>query len=62
MADKLDSERLRGFCDGRTDRQRDRRTDICNSRVAFVTEKFYLLEEDIMSFDVKVISEISCKE
>ena len=27
MADKLDSERLRGFCDGRTDRQTDRQTD-----------------------------------
>ena len=42
MADRLDSERLRGFCDRRTDRRTDRYTygqmDICNSRVAFVTE------------------------
>ena len=35
IADRLDSERLRGFCYGLTDGQ----TDICNSRVAFVTEK-----------------------
>ena len=35
MADRLDFERLRGFCDGWTDRQ----TDICDSRVAFATEK-----------------------
>ena len=34
IADRLDFERLRGFCDGWTDRQ----TDICYSRVAFVTE------------------------
>ena len=30
-----DSERLRGFDDSQTDRQ----TDICDSRVAFATEK-----------------------
>ena len=34
MADRLDSERLRGFCDGLMDVQ----TDICDSRVAFATE------------------------
>ena len=34
MADRLDSERLRGFRDGLTDGQ----TDICDSRVAFATE------------------------
>ena len=35
MGNRSNSERLRGFCDGWTDRQ----TDICNSRVAFATEK-----------------------
>ena len=34
MVDRSDSERLRGFCDRQTDRQ----TDICDSRVAFATE------------------------
>ena len=34
IADRLDSEMLRGFCDRRTDRQ----TDLCDSRVAFATE------------------------
>ena len=34
MADRLDSERLRGFDFRRT----DRRTDICDCRVAFATE------------------------
>ena len=38
MVDRLDSERLRGFCDRRTDVQTDGQTDICDSRVAFVTE------------------------
>ena len=28
----------RGFCDGLTDRLTDGQTDICDSRVAFVTE------------------------
>ena len=37
MVDRSDSERLRGFC--------DRRTDICNSRVAFATEKYRRLSE-----------------
>ena len=40
---------LRGFCDRQTDRwtdrwtdrQTDRQTDICDSRVAFATEKEY---------------------
>ena len=36
MADRPDSERLRGFCDRQTDRQ----TDICDCRVAFMTEKW----------------------
>ena len=27
------------FCNGQTDRQTDRQTDICDSRVAFATEK-----------------------
>ena len=35
MANRHDSERLRGFCDRLTDRQ----TDICDSRVTFETEK-----------------------
>ena len=39
MADKSDSERLRGF----DDRQTNELTDICNSRVAFATEKAFLL-------------------
>ena len=43
MADRLDSERLRGFDFRRTDRQTgrqtDRWTDICDCRVAFATEK-----------------------
>ena len=39
MADRLDSERLRGFDFRRT----DRRTDICDCRVAFATENEYLL-------------------
>ena len=34
MADRLDSERLRGFDFRKTDRQ----TDICDCRVAFATE------------------------
>ena len=46
MADRLDFERLRGFCDRRT----DRRTDICDSRVAFATEK-------LMSCRVKIATE-----
>ena len=41
MADRLDSELLRGFCDGRTDGQTDWQTDICDSRVAFATEKVW---------------------
>lgn len=39
MADRLDSERLRGFCNRQTDRWTDRQMDICNSKVAFATEK-----------------------
>ena len=39
MADRLDFERLRGFCDRQTDRQTDGQTDICDCRVAFATEK-----------------------
>ena len=39
MADRLDFERLRGFDFRRT----DRRTDICNCRVAFATEKCMFL-------------------
>ena len=39
MADRLDFERLRGFDFRRT----DRRTDICDCRVAFATENEYLL-------------------
>ena len=35
MADRLDSERLRGFDFRRTDGQ----TDICDCRVAFATER-----------------------
>ena len=35
MVDRSNSERLRGFCD----RQTDRWTDICYSRVTFTTEK-----------------------
>ena len=37
MIDSSNSERLRGFCDWRMDRQ----TDICDCRVAFATEKRY---------------------
>ena len=40
MVDRSNSERLRGFCNGLTDRQ----TDICNSRVAFMTEKELIIE------------------
>ena len=39
MADRLDSERLRGFDFRLTDRLTDGQTDICNCRVAFTTEK-----------------------
>ena len=35
MADRLDSDRLKGFCD----RQTNGWTVICDSRVAFATEK-----------------------
>ena len=35
MADRSNSERLMGF----SDRQMDGHMDICNSRVAFATEK-----------------------
>ena len=36
MVNRSNSESLRGFCDGQTDGQ----ADICDSRVAFETEKF----------------------
>ena len=49
MADRLDSERQWGFGNKQTDRQ----TDICNSRVAFVTEKFE--EADIGPYNECVI-------
>ena len=39
MADGHESERQIGFCDGQMDWQ----TDICNSRVAFATEKSWSL-------------------
>ena len=39
----LDSERLRGFCDRRTDVQTDGQMDICDSRVAFATENLVLV-------------------
>ena len=42
MADRLESDRLRGFCD----RQKDGQTDICDSRVAFATEN-----QDVLNFD-----------
>ena len=42
MADRNNSERLRGFCNLQTDGQTDGRTDICDSRVAFATENFEL--------------------
>ena len=38
MVDRSNSERLRGFCDRRTDRQTDGQTDICDSTVAFAIE------------------------
>ena len=47
MADRLDFERLRGFCDGWTDGQTDWQTDICDSRVAFATEN--LRDQDQIS-------------
>ena len=40
MADRGNSERLRGFGNGLTDWQ----TDFCNCRVAFATEKINMLE------------------
>ena len=55
MADRNNSERLRGFCNRRTDRrtdgQTDGRTDICDSRVAFATEnslEFTLVDEKLL--------------
>ena len=44
MVDRLDSERLRGFFDRRTDVQTDGQTDICDSRVAFATENIQFIE------------------
>ena len=41
MADRLDSERLRGFDFRLTDRQ----TDICDCRVAFATEKLMKIKK-----------------
>ena len=41
IADRLDSEMLRCFCDRQMDRQTDRQMDICDCRVAFATEIFY---------------------
>ena len=42
MVDRLDSERLRGFCDRQTDvhtdGQTDGQADICKNRVAFAIE------------------------
>ena len=43
MADRLDSERLRGFV---TDRQTDGHTDICDSRVAFATENRFIANQE----------------
>ena len=43
MADMHEFERLRGFGDGRTDRQ----MDICDCRVAFATENIHLYLETI---------------
>ena len=58
MADRLDFERLRGFDFRLTDRQTDGQTDICDSRVAFATEKciYYNAdkEENREKKDVKV--------
>ena len=39
MANGYDSERLRGFDNGRTDGQTDGQMDICYSKVTFMTEK-----------------------
>ena len=47
MADRLDFERLRGFDFRLTDRQTDGQTDICDSRVAFATEKFTFTTENV---------------
>ena len=57
MANRSNSERLMGT-DGQTDRQTDRQTDgwtnkqtdICDSRVAFATEKkLYIIAEHFIS-------------
>ena len=45
MADKSDSER--SFDDRWTDRLTDGLTDICDSRVAFATEKPFLSDQSI---------------
>ena len=43
MADRSNSERLRGFCDRWTDGQ----TDICDSRLAFATENCVEFDDNL---------------
>ena len=56
IADRLDSEIMRGFCD----RQIDRLTDICNSRVAFATEKSKLNKKPNSFWDKPVVGFWPC--
>ena len=51
MIDSSNSERLRGFCDWRMDRQ----TDICDCRVAFATENVTLSHKFYSNFNQKFL-------
>ena len=54
-----DFKLLRGFSDGQTDRLTDEKTDICDCRVAFATEKL-ILWHIILSHPVIIITFRAC--
>ena len=51
-----DFKLFRGFDGGRTDRQTNERTDICECRVAFATEKVWTLFTSFMPGPIRVQS------
>ena len=51
-----DFKLLRGFCDWLTDGQTNERTDICECRVAFATEKVYIFSSKSRSIVVFLLS------
>ena len=54
-----DLKLFRGFADGRTDGRTNERTDICDCRVAYATEKSYLRKFVFQKFFLPIFDKLS---